>query len=283
MDKLNLKPVERVHSIDSKTFKDNYFNPHIPVVISDFSKDWPALNKWTPEYFQSKYGKNEVKVFNGDFGKPGKSYMGVSQTMAFGDYLQKIFFSSSDLRMFLYNIMKHAKELTQDVIKPTLVKGFSENFYFMFFGPKGAVTQIHYDIDMSHVFHTTFQGRKRFVLFAQDQSKFLYRHPLTVRSYVDVDNPDFTKFPKLKEAQGYEVILEPGETLFIPAGHWHHIVYEDAGFALSLRCRHQNLFKRIQGFYNILVMQMLDRLINKIDSGKWFEWKESRAREIAEA
>lgn len=278
---MELKPIKKIENLDTQTFTDQYFNPHIPVVIKDFAKDWPAIKKWTPEYFIETFGDNEVKVFDESFAKPGKTYMGKASSMKFGKYLNEIFFSNSPLRMFLYNIMKHAKSLTKDVIKPTLVKGFSENFYFLFFGPKGAVTQIHYDIDMSHVFHTTFKGKKRFVLFDQSQSKNLYRHPFTVRSYVDVDLPDYEKFPQLKEAKGYEVILNPGETLFIPAGFWHHIVYEEAGFALSLRCRHQNFKMRMKGFYNILVMQMLDRLVNKLNSQKWFEWKSTRARELA--
>lgn len=283
MEKLNYMDVKKVDSINTEEFTKKYFDPHIPVVIKNFSKSWPAREKWTVEYFKEMAGDNEVKVYNANFGTPGEGYMGKSQTMKFGEYLDKIFYSQSDLRMFLYNIMANAKELTRDVIKPDLVKGFSEKFYFMFFGPKGAVTQIHFDIDMGHVFHTTFLGRKRFVLFPNDQAKYLYRHPLTVRSYVDVDRPDFLKYPKLKEAKGYEVVLEAGETLFIPSGYWHHIVYEEPSFAISLRCRHQKLSMRLKGIFNILVMQMIDRIVNKLNAQKWFEWKEKRARSIAGA
>lgn len=32
-----------------------------------------------------------------------------------------------------------------------------------------------------------------------------------------------------------EVILEHGDTLFMPAGYWHHMEYLDSGFAMSLR------------------------------------------------
>ncbi len=274
---LNLDEVEKVSGLSPDEFFQQYALPEKPIVLKDFSADWAALKKWTPEYFIEKYGDNEVQVYNGSFSKPGKTYMGKATTMKFSEYLNSILNSGRDLRMFLYNIVSKAPELKEDVVLPPLMKGFSKRFLFMFFGPKGAITQIHYDIDMSHVFHTSIVGKKRFVLFPQSESKKLYRHPFTIRSYVDVDNPDFEKYPLLKEAKGYEVVLEPGQTLFIPSGYWHHVVYEDAGYAISLRCPHHHLSKRIEGVFNLLFMQMVDRLVNKLAPQKWFKWKEKRA------
>ncbi len=281
MEKLNLDDVQRVAAISPDQFFSKFAREGKPVVLKDFASDWAALKKWQPEYFIEKYGDNEVQVYNGSFSQPGKSYMGKASTMRFGDYLNSILNSGKDLRMFLYNIVSKAPELKNDVSLPPLMKGFSKRFLFMFFGPKGAVTQIHYDIDMSHVFHTAIKGRKRFVLFPQSESKKLYRHPFTIRSYVDVDNPDFEKYPLLKEAKGYEVTLDPGETLFIPSGFWHHVVYEDAGYAISLRCPHHNWWKRLEGIWNLLVVQMVDRLNNKIAPQLWYQWKKNRAIKLA--
>jgi lysine-specific demethylase 8/hypoxia-inducible factor 1-alpha inhibitor (HIF hydroxylase) len=54
------------------------------------------------------------------------------------------------------------------------------------------------------------------------------RHGLKLRSsfsQVYPENPDFQSFPKLKKAlrHKYEVILNQGEVLFIPAGWWHEV------------------------------------------------------------
>ncbi len=277
----HLASVEKINVESPEAFFTQYAKPGKPVVLKNFAKDWNALEKWTPEYFIEKYGDNEVQVYDGGFSKPGKSYMSKAKTMKFRDYLNSILYTGKDLRMFLYNIISKAPELKEDVILPPLMKGFSKRFLFMFFGPKDAVTQIHYDIDMSHVFHTAIVGRKRFVLFDQTESKKLYRHPFTIRSYVDVDHPDFKKYPALKEAQGYEVTLDPGETLFIPSGYWHHVVYEEAGYAISLRCPHHSFFKRVEGVFNILFMQMVDRFVNKLAPTKWFKWKEKKAFKLA--
>lgn len=40
---------------------------------------------------------------------------------------------------------------------------------------------------------------------------------------VDFDNPDLTKFPKFKEARGYEVIVGPEDVLYIPMYWFHHV------------------------------------------------------------
>ncbi|MFQ5684933.1 MAG: hypothetical protein ACE5HC_16895, partial [Candidatus Binatia bacterium] len=76
-------------------------------------------------------------------------------------------------------------------------------------------------------------------------------------------------------------VIEPGETLFIPSGYWHHIVYEEGGYAISLRCRHESLAKRLEGGLNLLVLSPIDRIMNKILSEKWYRWKEKKAHEPA--
>lgn len=275
--------VPRVEGPTREEFHQTFLKENKPVVFKDLAQDWPALHKWNREYFTQHYGDNEVKVYDSNFGTPGKKYMSNLQMMKFADYLEALEKGETSLRMFLYNIIKACPELKHDVELPTIMDGFSKNFMFMFFGAKGSVTQLHYDIDLSHVFHTAFSGKKRFYLFAPDQGANLYRHPFTIRSYVDPVNPDFEKYPKLKQAQGHYVELLPGETLFIPAGFWHHVVYDEPSYALSLRCVHQNWSKRLEGIGNILFMQMVDRLVNKLNPEGWHHWKVQKARQLAES
>lgn len=278
---LKFRSIDRVDGLTPERFKKDYLLPERPVVFKDFSKDWKARELWTPEFFLEHYGDNPVKVYDMNFGTPGKKYMSNLKMMSLRDYLTEMLAGRTTLRLFLYNMIKVAPELKAHVELPKWMKGFSENFMFMFFGAEGSVTQMHYDIDLSHVFHTAFTGRKRFYLYPPSESKKLYRHPFTIRSYVDVLNPDFERYPKLKEAEGDYVELEPGETLFIPAGYWHHVVYDEPSIALSLRCAHHRWWKRVEGVFNILFMQMVDRLMNKLSPSRWYHWKEKRAQALA--
>lgn len=137
---------------------------------------------------------------------------------------------------------------------------------------------MHYDLDMKHVFHTVLHGKKRVVLFENGQSKNLYPHPFNTRSYVDIDNPDFHRFPLLKNAKGYEAMIYPGETLFIPSGYWHHMVYEEGGYAVTVRCPSTSMAKRLRGYFNIAVNFPIDILMNKFLADHWYAFKERQAR-----
>jgi len=274
---IKLAEIDRVSNISRQEFSDSYFTPLRPLIIQDMAKSWPALKKWTPEFFQSQHGDKQVKLYDEGFVEAGENYMSQAKFIPLKNFIDAVVTTSQDLRMFLYNIKSEIPELVNDIVYPDLVDGLSKQFVFMFFGCKGSVTQMHFDIDMSHVFHTAIFGRKTITLFPFEQGKELHRYPYTCRSYVDVHNPDFEQYPGLKDAHGYRVVLEPGETLYIPSGYWHHLVYEEASCAISLRCPSQSWSGKLQGFYNLIIMSSFDRLMNKISPQGWFDWKKKQA------
>lgn len=252
-----------------------------PVVITDISPVAAAREHWTAEHLSARYGDKQVRVYDASFGEPGKGYMTNFSTMSFADFLAQTLGEGKDLRMFLYNIGRQIPELLDDVVFPDVGLRFSRNFVYTFFGCQGSITPLHYDIDMGYVLHTAIQGRRRIRLFAPDQALALYKHPFTVRSYVDLDQPDFTAHPALEYARGYEVVLEPGHTLFMPSGYWHEFHYLDAGFGMSLRASSPRLQDRLHGLANLLAWSPTDRLGNKIAARQWFDWKQHKAHRRA--
>jgi cupin-like protein len=278
MSELSLVPIDCAENITASEFRESYLLPNRPVVIKDLAASWPALKKWTPEYFSREYGSLQVKVYDSSFGRAGTSYMASLTKMPFREYLDLLSTGNADLRLFAFNIFWQAPELRQDILWPDITKGFSKKFVFMFFGCKGSVTQLHYDPDMPHLLHTVLHGKRRVVMFSNEQSKNLYKHPFNTRSYVDVDNPDFSKFPRLKNVTGYQASLHPGETLFIPSGYWHHMVYEEAGYAVVTRCAKLPLPTKLRAYINMMVCFPIDKIMNKVYPEPWFRWKERRAQ-----
>lgn len=276
-DTIELAEVEKVDSLDQKQFSENFYKPLKPLVIKGLSNKWPAVQKWTPDFFKEQHGEKLVKVYDASFVSAGKNYMSNAKIMPLREYIDKVMATSQDLRMFLYNIKAEIPELVNDIVFPSLINNVSKSFVFMFFGCKDSVTQMHFDIDMSHVLHTVIKGKRTVYLFPFEQSKNLHRYPFTCRSYIDVEQPDVRKFPNLKEAKGYKVELNAGDTLYIPSGYWHHFIYDEAGYSISLRCPSQTLFGKLHGLYNLLIMQSIDRLFNKLSPKLWFNWKEQRA------
>jgi hypothetical protein len=252
-----------------------------PVIVTDLARDWPALERWSPERLAQRYGEREVRVYDASFGAPGRHYMGSIDSMRFADFLHETQTRGRDLRMFLYNLSRQIPELLDDVKLPTVGLRFSRRFVFSFFGCKGSTTPLHYDIDMGDVLHTVIRGQRRIRLFSPEDATALYRHPFTVRSYVDLDAPDFRRFPALAKARGYEVTLEPGETLYMPGGWWHEFHYLDAGMGVSLRAAPQHLPDRLRGVVNLLLASPTDRIGNRIAPQRWYRWKTRRADRLA--
>lgn len=277
MSDLDLVNIDKISFIEPETFNKTYFTPLKPVVITDMAKSWPAIKKWTPDFFRAQHGDKQVKVYDGNFIIPGKSYMSQAKTISLKEYIDIVTTTSQDLRMFLYNIKTEIPSLVDDITFPSLVDGLSRSFIFMFFGCKESVTQMHFDIDMSHVFHTAIYGRKTISLFPFEEGKNLHRYPFTCRSYVDIHNPDFEQFSRFKKVKGFQTVLEPGETLYIPSGYWHHVVYDEASCAISLRCTSTTWQGKLQGFYNLIIMSTIDRFMNKIAPKSWFNWKKKHA------
>lgn len=278
MSQLHLLSIPRVERLAPGEFRRSYLKPNRPVIITDLASSWPALKKWTPEYFATKYGTLPVKVYDKSFARAGTSYMSSLRKIPFKEYLDLMMTDSMDLRLFAFNIFWQAPELKRDILWPDITRGFSKKFVFMFFGCKGSVTPLHYDPDLPHLLHTVLYGKKRVVLFVNEESKNLYKHPFNTRSYVDIDQPDFGKFPRLSQATGYQAIIHPGETLYMPSGYWHHMVYEEAGYAVCTRCARLPLEKKVRAYVNMLLCFPVDKLMNRFFAEPWFKWKEERAR-----
>jgi hypothetical protein len=271
-----LEPIERRSGLTKKEFEEEYLNQMKPVVFTDLAKDWPATQKWSFDFLRSKYGHIEVPLYDNSYSQPGEGYMSVKKTMKFGDYLSLIENEPTDLRMFLFNIFKHAPELVDDIRTPTIMDGFINEFPFMFFGGQGSSVKMHYDIDCSHVFLTQFQTKKRVVLFSPDQSKYLYHLPFTVASLVDMKDPDLDKYPALRHVKGHEVILNHGETIFMPSMYWHYIEYVEGGFSIALRAS-EKVSRRLRGALNIARHFVVDKGMNMMLGERWHEIKKEMA------
>ncbi len=277
---LNLKPVDRRSGLTREQFAEEYLKEMKPVIFTDLMDTWPAKNKWTIDFFKTEYGDLEVPVYSADVSKSGKSYMSPDRHVPFREYLEILEKGPTDLRMFLFNIFRHAPELLEDYRTPEIMDGFIDSFPFMFFGGEGSSVALHFDIDLSHVFLNQLHGRKRVVLFPPEQSTNIYHHPFTVASYIDVNNPDFGRYPALRKAWGYDCIVYPGETLFMPSGHWHYIEYTDSGYSISLRSN-ESYVRRAKGLFNIARHYVVDKGMNRLMGENWRKMKAGMAKRRA--
>ncbi|HEX5025036.1 MAG TPA: cupin-like domain-containing protein [Agriterribacter sp.] len=276
-----LQAVDTVETITPELFERDYYTPGKPLVIKDIAKEWPAYTKWTWDYFKAIVGDKKVGIYNNTKSDAYTPVNRADDHSSFGEYIDMITNGPAGWRIFLFNIFDHAPELTHDFDWPDeLMKGFVKRYPMLFVGGATSITHLHFDIDLSHIMHTQFIGKKRVLLFPFEEQYKLYRKPYEVLSLADLSHyhknngtPDYSRFPALKLAKGYEVIMAHGDTLFMPAGYWHHMEYIDSGFAMSLRALQQGLRGKMQGAWNLVGMRNIDTIMKKTAPKWWYDFK----------
>lgn len=281
---LHLKPIDVVEDISEQDFREKYLKPRKPVVIRNMARKWPAYQKWTMDYMKEVVGDVEVPLYDSSKADPSAPINASAAKMKFGDYIDLIQEKPTDLRIFLFDPIKSAPKLLQDYISPKdLMGGFLDKYPNMFFGGKGSVTFLHFDIDMAHIFHTHFNGRKHILLFDYKWKERLYQIPYATYALEDYDisNPDFEKFPALDGVEGIECFLEHGDTLFMPTGWWHWMKYLDGSFSISLRAWDKSWAVKAHSLWNLTVQRNFDNFMKRRYKKKYMDWKEKKAVERA--
>ncbi|MEQ7798594.1 cupin-like domain-containing protein [Pedobacter sp. ASV1-7] len=275
-----LTPIDIVNDISKSDFEKHYLNTRKPLIIKNMSKTWPAHDKWTLDYMKTVVGDKMVPLYDSSKADPSKPINASAAEMKFEDYIELIKNTPTDLRIFLFDPIKQAPKLLEDYRAPKdLMGGFLDSYPNMFFGGKGSVTFLHYDIDMAHIFHTHFNGRKHVILFENKWKERLYQIPYATYALEDynVENPDFERFPALRGVKGIEAFLEHGDTLFMPTGYWHWMKYLDGSFSISLRAWDKSWAVKAKSLYNLTIQRKFDDFMKANFKDKYMAWKEQLA------
>jgi hypothetical protein len=163
--------------------------------------------------------------------------------MALGKYCSLLETEPTSTLMSLENFMP--ADLAAMFEPPKLATGVADEsgiFSWYFVGPAAGVTSLHFDGAIASGLHHQVFGRKRWLLARPQVSPRLL--PIEVSSmyspnrFSEAERRDFVSF-----IDGYDTVLEPGDTLFIPVQFWHHVDYLEPAFSFVLRFK-RNPFTR---------------------------------------
>lgn len=277
--RLNLIEIERVKTISKNDFIQNYVKPQIPLVIEKLVDDWPAVQRWDFDYIKEKVGDRVVPLYDD---RPVDYKEGFNEPHArlkMSDYIDLLQTEPTRYRIFLYNILKEVPELQHDFHFPDLGLRLMKKLPMLFFGGEDSFTFMHYDIDLANILHFHFQGKKKCILFPPGEEKHLYKVPYSLITHESIDfyNPDFDKWPALKNAKGFRTELTHGQVLYMPEGYWHYMKYITPGFSMSMRAIAKNPKNVSKAIYNIFIMRNIDNLMRKIKGQRWIEDKNNLA------
>ena len=196
-----------------------------PILFRQAAASWTAVEKWDFDFFTAGYGDRVIEL-NSSSGLSDPRSPQEFEQLSLQDYIEQV--KAGTLKYLkLSALVQKEPGLQQDLDRPWLEKfkrgtSFGEVFY-TFMGGKGTITPLHNEFPCN--VYVQVSGQKRWVLY--DVSERIYLDAITERrpyffskASPDKDNPDL---PLQRFANRYEVILNPGDVLWVPPFVWHYV------------------------------------------------------------
>jgi hypothetical protein len=228
--------------VSSEDFLDNHYATSRPVVLGNVVSDWPACKKWTPEYLLEKIGDRTVE-YQGDRTSAADFEMNKDRhkrSSSFAEFMNLIMTAKdNDYYITAYNSAVNQEALRclgddlgtlDDYLRHE--PGRTEAMFWI--GPKNTFTPLHHDLTNNLL--VQFVGRKRVILVSPGETPRLYNDLHVFSRIKDLTAADFATFPLLNGVGFQEIILNPGDALFIPIGWWHQVTSLD----FSVSATHTN-------------------------------------------
>jgi histone arginine demethylase JMJD6 len=234
--------IERRTDLPPGEFRRRYLHPHRPVVISDGLKAWPALARWSPQFFKDRYAAKQVTA-GGNTYPLGKLMDWVMRSTADdpapylrNEQLEELF---PELMPDIQPTPEYLKPnwLNRPLTHPDVAQLHHGARIELFIGGAGqSFPVLHYDELCTHAFLMQIYGRKQYFVYPPDQTPFMYPIPDDPnRSQLnDVESPDLERFPLFARARGLTFTLDAGEMLFVPGGWWHTVRMLTPSITLSV-------------------------------------------------
>jgi len=227
---------DTVDTISPAEFKRNYIDKNRPLIMRKMTANWPAMRKWSFEYFASLQLPKRLYLEKGNVMQGTPEY----DELDYSAYIRRLIEDDGDASkrqgyLSVFKIFRAFPHLKEDVDFSLFSQFKLKNTAAGWIGPAGTVTGYH--IDWGDNVFVQVCGRKEMRLVAPQDSRYMYANNRfdqgTTSSDVDAQNYDSQRFPLFARATEYRIVLQPGDMLFIPRGWWHHVRSLDKSISVS--------------------------------------------------
>lgn len=215
---------------------------------------WKAAKLWTPEYLQtrlktlSEVYENNNRWFGPyfDYSKPlTSSAVRVNEyrtnlTLSSEEFFHRIQHPVGGRFLYLTGGIEQLGRWAEGHIQPIselLSLNPSRSSINVWIGQPHVIAHCHYD--GYHNFYAQLYGTKKFTLFRPINWPGLYPypflHPSHAQAQVNVsDKMDVERFPLVRSVEAVEVVLEPGDLLYMPPLWFHHVESMEVSISVNV-------------------------------------------------
>jgi hypothetical protein len=214
----HVSEVPRVGALDAAAFRARAALNR-PFLIEGIVGRWPLAGH-EPSILRERHGHMPVRARVGDYIGNAFAPDRAMQDMTMAEYLD-LAERTEGLPPYLGNL--ELKELNGMCHWPSFFDKMGPPRFWI--GPADTVTPLHCDYD-DNIFAQIW-GTKRIFLAPPHHDEFLYpkeANAILFGSPFDPEAPDYERYPLARQANLVEVIVEPGDMLYVPAG-WYHQVH----------------------------------------------------------
>lgn len=217
--------VPRVAAPSLAEFEARYRRRSQAAIFEGLTDQWPARTRWSLADLRERFGERRVPVLpthGGHMVHDGDSGLHF-RWMRMADYVEQLA-SGTDPGCYLISPLDVAlPELVDDVEAPVYSRNRPFQLSRFWLSAPDTSTPLHRDM-VENCFAQVV-GRKRFYLYPPSDSPWLYsysfRSGLPNFSRFDPERPDTVRFPLTRHVRPIEVVLHPGDVLYLPSRWWH--------------------------------------------------------------
>jgi hypothetical protein len=218
--------VPRVDAITPETFFTDYYAANRPVLLGGLIDHWPA-RRWSFAVLQAALGQTLVDVqANRDAGRDYEIAKDRhTDRQPFGEIIRRIVEDgpSNDFYVTAYNSLWNKQALARlwaDIGNiPGLLAPAETRDGFFWMGPQGTITPFHHDLTNNLLVQLV--GEKRVKLVAAADLPRMRNHLHCFSQWPGSALP--AGDGDAERPAVMEVLLRPGDALFLPVGWWHHV------------------------------------------------------------
>lgn len=210
-----------------------------PALLLNTINHWPALSKWRDlNYLLEVAGNRTVPI---EIGSNYASDEWSQQLVKVRDFLYRQFGNEQSGQQVEYlaqhELFAQIPALKADICIPdycTVGTVPGEVDIKAWLGPRHTISPMH--TDPKHNLLCQVFGSKRIILASPADTENLYAHEnefLGNTSRIDAAKPDLDCFPLLAKVRFRELLLQPGDCLYLPPKWWHYVRAETPSFSVS--------------------------------------------------